>query len=188
VERDIVTIKDEIERKTRVIATRDGIISEVEANIGELWNGPMMRMLPLEGTETRTLTGDLYIRSEDGKKIRPGMFVEIIPSTVRVQRDGYIFGRVVDVSVIPATREGMMRRLKNSSLVDQLMKDGPPFEIAVSLERAATPSGYRWSSGPGPNIEISNGTLIQGRVVVSSIPIFALAIPEAERVLRRLGL
>jgi HlyD family secretion protein len=186
-EREIAAIKDEIERKTRVTAPRDGIISEVAANIGELWRGPMMRMLPLDEAET-TLVGELYVRSEDGKKIRPGMIVEIIPSTVRVERFGFIYGRVVNVSVIPATREGMMRTLKNSSMVDKLAEDGPPFEVTVSLDHAATPSGYRWSTGRGPEIDISNGTLIHGRVVVSTIPIIALAIPEAEGVLRRLGL
>ena len=187
-EREIATIKDEIERKTRVIAPRDGIISEVEVNIGELWRGPMMRMLPVDESEAGTLIGELYVRSEDGKKIRPGMIVEIIPSTVRVERFGYMYGRVVNVSVIPATRESIMRTLKNSSLVDKLTASGPPFAITVSLDRAATPTGYRWSTGRGPEIEITTGTLIQGRVVVSTIPIIALAIPEAERVLRRLGL
>jgi NHLM bacteriocin system secretion protein len=187
-EREVATIKDEIERKTRVIAPRDGIISEVEVNIGELWRGPMMRMLPVDESEAGTLIGELYVRSEDGKKIRPGMIVEIIPSTVRVERFGYMYGRVVNVSVIPATRESIMRTLKNSSLVDKLTASGPPFAITVSLDRAATPSGYRWSTGRGPEIEITSGTLIQGRVVVSTIPIIALAIPEAERVLRRLGL
>jgi HlyD family secretion protein len=116
------------------------------------------------------------------------MIVEIIPSTVRVERFGYIYGRVVNVSVIPATREGMMRTLKNSSMVDKLTANGPPFEVTVSLDPAATPSGYRWSTGRGPEIDITNGTLIDGRVLVSTIPIIALAIPEAERVLRRLGL
>jgi HlyD family secretion protein len=187
-EREIAAIKDEIERKRRVIAPRDGIISEVAANIGELWRGPMMRMLPLDEGAAGTLVGELYVRSQDGKKIRPGMIVEIIPSTVRVERFGYIYGRVVNVSVIPATREGMMRTLKNSSMVDKLTANGPPFEVTVSLDPAATPSGYRWSTGRGPEIDITNGTLIDGRVLVSTIPIIALAIPEAERVLRRLGL
>jgi NHLM bacteriocin system secretion protein len=187
-EREIAAIKDEIERKSRVTAPRDGIISEVEVNIGELWRGPMMRMLPLDEGEAGTLVGELYVRAEDGKKIRPGMIVEIIPSTVRVERFGYIYGRVVNVSVIPATRESIMRTLKNSSMVEKLTANGPPFAVTVSLDRAATPSGYRWSTGRGPEFDITNGTLIQGRVVVSTIPIVALAIPEAERVLRRLGL
>jgi NHLM bacteriocin system secretion protein len=187
-EREIAAIKHEIERKSRVTAPRDGIISEVEANIGELWRGPMMRMLPLDESEAGTLVGELYVRSEDGKKILPGMIAEIIPSTVRIERFGYIYGRVVNVSIIPATREGIMRTLKNSSMVDKLTANGPPFDVTVSLDRAATPSGYRWSTGRGPEFDITAGTLIQGRVVVSTIPIVALVIPEAERVLRRLGL
>jgi hypothetical protein len=46
-------------------------MSEVVANIGEDWRGPMIRMLPIDETETGTLIGELYVRSEDGKKSTP---------------------------------------------------------------------------------------------------------------------
>ena len=39
------------------------------------------------------------------------MLAEFIPSTVRAERCGWIYGHVLNVSVIPATREGMMRIL-----------------------------------------------------------------------------
>lgn len=70
-EREITTLKDEIRRNTGVTAPRDGVMSEVAANIGEDWRGPMIRMLPIDETETGTLIGELYVRSEDGKKSAP---------------------------------------------------------------------------------------------------------------------
>jgi hypothetical protein len=54
-----------------VTAPRDGAMSEVAANIGEDWRRPMIRMLPIDETETGTLIGELYVRSEDGKKSAP---------------------------------------------------------------------------------------------------------------------
>jgi hypothetical protein len=54
-----------------VTAPRDGVMSEVAANIGQDWRGPMIRMLPIDETETGTLIGELYVRSEDGKKSAP---------------------------------------------------------------------------------------------------------------------
>ena len=70
-EREITTLKDEIRSNTGVTAPRDGVMSEVAANIGEDWRGPMIRMLPIDETETGTLIGELYVRSEDGKKSAP---------------------------------------------------------------------------------------------------------------------
>jgi hypothetical protein len=68
-EREITTLKDEIRRNTGVTAPRDGVMSEVAANIGEDWRGPMIRMLPIDETETGTLIGELYVRSEDARNL-----------------------------------------------------------------------------------------------------------------------
>jgi hypothetical protein len=50
------------------------------------------------------------------------MLAEIIPSTVRAERYGWIYGHVLNVSVIPATREGVMRVLT----IVGLTADRPP--------------------------------------------------------------
>jgi hypothetical protein len=69
---------------------------------------------------------------------------------VRVERYGYIYGHVLNVSVIPGTREGMMRVLKNGSLIDKLMADGPPFEVKVgsSAHRRRAAIGGRPATAP----------------------------------------
>ncbi len=61
----------------------------------------------------------------------------------------------------------MIRVLGNEALVEKLMAEGPPIQVNVALERnPATPTGYRWSSSTGPNLEISSGTLAAGSVIV----------------------
>jgi HlyD family secretion protein len=38
--------------------------------------------------------------------------------------------------------------------------------VTVTLERASTPSGLRWSGGSGPNLQLENGTPAKSEVVV----------------------
>ncbi|KQM70235.1 NHLP bacteriocin system secretion protein [Xylophilus sp. Leaf220] len=189
-EREIGAAKEELGRKTEVLAPSDGLVAELAANPGEIvgMGAPVMRMLPGAADQTG-LVGLIYLPPGAGKQVRVGMSVQVIPSTVRVQRDGYIFGEVTNVSTIPATRESMMRVLKNSALVEQLTRSGAPQEITVRLmPDAATPTGMRWSSGTGPAQPVGNGTTAEAKIVTSEIPLIALVFPQAERILARIGL
>lgn len=184
-EREIAALTGDLGRSAVVAAPWDGLVVELSANVGEMITAgaPLMRMLPDEGdgAPRAPLAALLYASPGDGKKMKPGMPVQIIPATARVQRDGFIHGVVASVSPIAATRESMMRTLKNSVLVEQLTRNGPPVEVAVRLERDPdSPSGFRWSSGRGPDRAIESGATVEGRVVVDRIHLIALAIPQAE--------
>lgn len=191
VDRDIEALTADLGRKSSVVAAMDGMVVEQAANPGELIaaGAPVLRILPREADGGATLVDLVYVTRGEGKKMRPGMAAQVIPSTVRVQRDGFIRGRVVSVSAIPASRESMLRVLKNSTLVDQLTRDGAPVAVSIALERdPTTPSGFAWSSGQGPATPIPNGTMSTTEVVVGDIPILALVVPSIEFLLKRLGL
>lgn len=190
-DRDLSALLADLARKTRVNAPQDGTVVEQAANVGELIRAgsPILRMLPSGTDETASLVNLVYVARGEGKRIQPGMPAQIVPATVRVQRDGFIRGTVTSVSAIPASREGMLRLLKNSTLVDQLTREGAPVAVTIALEvDPATPTGYAWSSGQGPSTPIANGTLTTAQVIVGDIPILALVIPQSEYLLTRLGL
>lgn len=190
-ERDLAAMQMEFARHTRVTAPLDGTVVEQAANTGELISAgsPILRMLPSEGSGTEQLVNLVYVGKGEGKRIKPGMAAQIIPATVRVQRDGFIRGHVTSVSAIPVSREAMLRVLKNSTLVEQLTRNGAPVAVTIALEKdPSTPSGYAWSSSRGPSTSIANGTLTATEVVVGDIPILALVIPNSEFLLTRLGL
>lgn len=190
-ERDLAAMQVELARNTRVTAPLDGTVVEQASNTGELISAgsPILRMLPGKANAGDELVNIVYVGRGEGKRIRPGMAAQIIPATVRVQRDGFIQGRVSDVSAIPVSREAMMRVLKNSTLVEQLSRNGAPVAVTIALEKdAATPSGYKWSSGQGPATSMAPGTLTGSQVIVGDIPILALMIPNSEFLLTRLGL
>ena len=94
------------------------------------------------------------------------MAVQVAPTSIKREQYGFMIGQVDSVAEVPSTAEGMMRILKNRQLVQQLSRTYAPFEVVVSLERDAdTPSGYRWSTSRGPEVEINVGTLCLGEVI-----------------------
>jgi HlyD family secretion protein len=76
----------------------------------------------------------------------------------------------------------MLHVLKNQQLVNALSAGGAPFEVDVELLRDPNaPSGYLWSSAPGPVTTISPGTLTHGTVWIRRLRLIEFAIPALRR-------
>ncbi len=186
-QRDIEWMQAELSRRTRVVAPYDGLVAELAVNPGEMVSpsGPVMRILPGDRNQLVAL---LYVPPKSGRAVQVGMKAQIIPSTVQVQRDGFIEGTVISVSPIAATPEGMLRVLKNSTLVSKLSEDGAPSQAIVRLETDPhTVSGYRWSTGKGPPLRIGNGVMTDGRIVTEQVRLLDLVIPSIDRILGPAG-
>jgi HlyD family secretion protein len=167
----------------RVTANRAGRVLELLVDRGDVVS-PGTPLLNLE-VVSDDLVAVLFVPATAGKRVEPGMAVRISPSTVKREEFGSILGRVVWAAEYPSTSRGMIRLLGNEALVDKLMKEGPPLQVNVTLERnPATPSGFRWSSSTGPSVKISSGTLATGNVVVRQEAPINILIP---RVREKLG-
>ena len=128
--------------------------------------GAAVLSLQIEDPDT-TLTSISYFPIADGKKIQPGMRIQVTPDTVERQRFGGILGTVTKVSPLPVTREGAQSVVGNSDVVQTLMSGGAYIEVTARLETdPATFSGYRWSSSRGPNLKMSSGLTHLSRVTV----------------------
>ncbi len=181
-EHQVKTLESELERVSEVRSPYSGRVVEVKVNPGEIVERgePLLSLLPGHGNETAVAV--LYVPPKDGKKIEPGMPVELEPTSVRREEYGFLLGRVAWVAEVPSTTEGMMRVLQNAQLVEQLSHQSAPFEVRVELERdPSTASGYRWSSSGGPAMEIRVGTLLAGDVVVRRERPLALLVPGLRR-------
>lgn len=120
----------------------------------------------------------LYVPAGEGRRIQRGMGAELLPDTVEREVHGTIVGRVLSVSPLPATREGMRRILRNDQLVDQLLLGGAVTEVQVALERdPATPTGLRWSTSRGPDGGVGIGTLTGARIVIDRRPVLDWLLP-----------
>jgi HlyD family secretion protein len=167
----------------RVVANRAGRVLELLVDRGDVVT-PGTPLLSLE-VISEELEAVLFVPATAGKRVQPGMEVRLSPSTVKREEYGSMIGRVTWAAEFPSTQRGMVRLLGNEALVERLMKEGPPIQINVSLVRdAKTPTGYRWSSSTGPNVQISSGTLATGSVVVRQERPIDLVIP---RVREKLG-
>ncbi|MFY7777300.1 MAG: hypothetical protein ACOVQ8_03390 [Elstera sp.] len=108
----------------------------------------------------------------------------MVPSTVKREEFGFIYGEIKTVASVPSTPEGMMRSLRNRQLVDQMSSGGAPFEVEAALETdPGTPSGFRWSSSQGPDQIISAGSIANAQVIVREQRMISLVMPALRRLL-----
>ena len=121
----------------------------------------------------------VYMAPAEGKKIRPGMEVQISPSTVRREEFGFMLGQVASVGQFPATPQGMLRVLGNPELVKTLSAVGAPIEVRVTLlADANSTSGYAWSSEAGPPIQVDSGTLCDAWITLDQRRPISLVFPS----------
>lgn len=185
---EIAEAEAEIAVRSEVRAPTSGRVVELAVEPGDRVAGgtALLRIAP-DGDSG--LSALIYVSSGDGKKIAPGMAVQVVPSTVRMEREGFILAEVVSVSEIPATREAVLRRLVNATLVDTLLANGPPFEVQVRLRPdPASVSGFAWSTDLGRARAVEGGTSVDAQIVVGRIRLLALVFPQVDRLLHWLGL
>lgn len=169
-------LERQLEQITVVRSLINGRVIEIKADLGQAVHAGT----PIIALEEpwRQLEVVLFTKAFEGKKIRPGMIVEVTPSTVKREEYGYILGKVQSVSDFPASEEGMLYLLPNKNLVKELAKEGAGFEVHAQLETDPdTPSGYRWSSGQGPPITLHSGTLCNCEVRIREQRPITLVLP-----------
>jgi HlyD family secretion protein len=151
----------------QIVSPYQGRVLEITVHTGQVIEaGHRLGSLEVEDA-TSTLVGLTYFPIQAGKKVQPGMTVQVAPDTVARERFGSILGTVTAVSAFPVTREGVERLVGNADVVTSLVGQGPVIEVVASLAQApSTFSGYQWSSSAGPALPITAGTTMTGRVVV----------------------
>lgn len=152
-----------------------GHVLEVTAQIGDLLQ-PGYRILRLEDLEA-PMDAKIYIPAAEGKKVEPGMQVQVSPSTVKSEEWGFMLGKVSRVSDFPVTPERLRKVLGNEKLVADLVGRSAPIEVVAALIKDDTPSGFKWTSSKGPNTRISTGTVCTANVTVDRKPPISYVLP-----------
>ncbi|MEV4432359.1 HlyD family efflux transporter periplasmic adaptor subunit [Streptomyces sp. NPDC049585] len=91
----------------------------------------------------------LYLPGADSAGIAAGAPVDLTVPTAAA-RYGVLRGHVAQVGRTPLTPEQITGFLGDTRLAAQFARQGDPVAVVVRLDRAATPSGYRWSRAGGP--------------------------------------
>ena len=163
----IALLDMQLQKNSHIISQHDGRILEITVHVGQMLNGGgRLGSIEIEDTVSR-LVGLTYFPIKTGKKIQPGMTIQVAPDAVERERYGSILGTVTSVSAFPVTTEGASSLVGNTEVAELLVAHGPAIEVVAQLARDdSTFSGYQWSSSQGPALQITSGTTTLGRVVI----------------------
>ena len=176
---------------TQVRSPVAGRVVEIKAAQGTL----VKRDTPVIGVERMTqANGDglealMFVSAADGKKIEKAAEAEIIPEVTRREEHGVLRGHVAAISDYPSTPQGLLARIANPKLMQELAQGAAPFQVRILLKRANPPepgaaNPFEWSAGAGSGVEISSGTLCQGEILVRHERPIGFVIPIFRSTLR----
>ncbi|MFM8258755.1 MAG: hypothetical protein ACKN83_02870 [Vulcanococcus sp.] len=190
-----------------VLAPRDGDLLSLSVHPGQaVLPGQRLGTIgagPAAGARPRLAIA--LFSDADAARLRPGATIELDPLLQTrnryggsAERYGSLEGRILRLSPATADLAEVSRVVGDAELAANLMarsrqaavgEGGDPLDTTterlsspvvlavVELESAATPSGLRWSGGPGPDIKLENGTPAKAKVAVERRPALSFLLP-----------
>ena len=175
---EIVEQLEDIKEEVKRMQADEGsftIKSPMTGRLVSLWvsNNDFVRIgdaLGVIESETKDLKVLIYMPISQGQQIQAGMKVEISPDIVNKEDYGFILGEVTRINKFPETKESIMRYLHNESLAKRFLENGTQVMVVVKLIRDPDSySGFKWSSGKGPQVKIGNDTLCSATITLREI-------------------
>ncbi|WP_426107555.1 NHLP bacteriocin system secretion protein [Massilia sp. TSP1-1-2] len=184
VHRSLNLMLREAKNSTQIVSLYAGKVLEVKVSEGQLVERGM-QLLSIEAavSNINEIEAYVYLPAADGKKIRPGMKVEISPSTVKREEYGFLPGYISSVADYPSTDQGLMRIFGNEQVVKQLSGTNAPIQIVAAFKPSAlNASKYQWSTRAGPPFGIQSGTLCAAGITISEQAPISMVLPVLKRV------
>lgn len=154
---------------SNIYSDYEGIVDEVMSEPGKIINAGSP-ICSVRITQNRDdLTGVFYIPLDKGKRVEPGMTIQLAPNGVDVSQTGSLIGVVRSVSQYPVSAEGVQKTLGNQQLAQYVLKQGGGTAIEVTFELVKDPSsesGYLWTSIVGNHKPVTPGSFCTGTIVI----------------------
>jgi HlyD family secretion protein len=168
VDRTIAQLNQQIKEQSLIRSPQNGCILEANGVIGQVVNpGTRLGTLQIQKPGTTALLGMAYFDVKNGKRIKPGMKIQITPDTVKREQFGGILATVKSVSAYPVTSARAATKIGNPELADALTGKSARVEVVTELvPEPGNTSGYKWSSSKGPDLKLTSGTTTNVRVKV----------------------
>jgi HlyD family secretion protein len=190
-----------------VLAPRSGQLLSIGVNPGQaVLPGQRLGTIgPGADQVNRPRTAVALFSDADAARLRPGQTIQLNPLLQTrdryggsSERYGLVEGRILTISPASADPAEVSRSLGDPDLAVSLItrsrqaaygEGGDPTAtmgekltdpvrlVTVALEPADTPSGLRWSSGRGPNLQLENGTPAKVQVTVERRPPLGFLLP-----------
>lgn len=146
-------------------AENDGRVFNVLVDEGDTISADQV-LVRLEQTG-QDLQALIYVPSRPGQKVRLDDQAEVSPSNIGKANFGSIKAKVTAKADYPSTRAGLVNDLRNETLAEEYIASGAPLRMEVTLTAdAADPSGYQWTGGKGPAMQLNSGTPCQVTLIV----------------------
>ncbi len=208
-ERKLELDREKMTRTSKVVSRFSGTVAQIFCARDEMVKegGPVVLLhspksehgLDDAGKEYDSI---VFVPAGEGKKVNAGDVVEVSPTTVKREEHGFIKGKVVAVSELPATKLAMESALQHPELVESFLKrheSGVLLRVHVKLEEAdagdraaesRSGSGsstennrFAWSSSSGRLQPLKTGTMCQAAIVVERRRLISLVLPWAQRIM-----
>jgi HlyD family secretion protein len=203
--RKLADARKKMMRTSQLVSREYGRIAQVLSAPGELVHeGAPVVLLhsPKDGRgtddEEAPYDSIIFVPAAEGKKIEVGHKVEVSPTTIKREEHGFIRGKVVGVSELPATKLAMASALQHPELVDSFLKryapgvllrvhvkldEAPPADLARAIEQGASGTNhFLWSSSSGLSRPLKTGTMCQAAIVVDRPSLITLVLPWTKRI------
>ena len=151
-----------------VYSDYSGIVDEITVNSGTVI-GAGQPICSVRLTQNRSeLLGVFYVPVDMGKRVEPGMTIQLAPNGLDVSKTGSLIGVVRSVSQYPVTSENIIKTLGNAALAQWFIQNkGALIEIQFDLVKDETsPTGYLWTSQIGKQKPITAGSFCTGFIIV----------------------
>lgn len=167
IERTIERLEDDLRVRGRIVSDHTGEILELTAAPGQVVSaGQRLGSLDVEDVDA-VLIGVAYFKVGDGKKIDDGMPLHITPATVERERYGSIEATVTNVSPFAVTTDAVTSVVGNEDVARELLQRGTRIQLFADLKRDQNShTGFKWTSGKGPDTTISAGTTTTVRATI----------------------
>jgi serine/threonine protein kinase/multidrug efflux pump subunit AcrA (membrane-fusion protein) len=195
--------REKLERSSRIVSQVRGRVDAIYAAGGEMvGEGAPLVLLHSPRPEPSAGQSDepaydavIFVAAAEGDGIDVLNFVEVVPATVRREREGYIHGRVEAIKPLWASKWTMEEALGRPELADAFLKRHPPGNLLrVLVKFAEAPDSgegsahvlranrFVWSSARGSMKPLKSGTPCQAAIVVKQRRLITLTLPWTRRI------
>lgn len=158
-----ITLIDVIKAKEEMISARNAL-PDIITNLNE--SPPDLLQANTLNSGNISLAGLIFLDHVQGKKVKVGMNVYLLPSTTSSFDYGYIVGKVVGISAFPMSKQLAYAYLGNMNLVDEYFTTGAPYMAKIMLQKNInTISQLSWTTKSGPPFPIESGTTISAKII-----------------------
>lgn len=174
---------------TKIVSPVAGKIYEISITRGTYVSpGVPVAIVEPYSSDGGTLRAVMYFPVKDGKRIRRGMNISVIPSTVKQEEYGFIQGIVTSVSDFPVTPQYLQTVMQNQALAQEFLASSSPIEVKISMvPDPTTETGFHWSSSRGPDSTLSPGISTTGFVIVRSRRPISMIVPLIKKKVLGIG-